>query len=881
VRYRSVYPGIDLVYHGQQEQLEYDFVVAPGADPKQIRLDIQGAEKLYLDAAGNLVVRVAGGELIQQVPKVYQQIGDKRQAIPGRYVLANNQIGFEVGTYEVTRPLVIDPVMCAPSGEGESSRDIAVDPQGQIYMTGLIGGQVFVTKLAADRQPVYHCVFSGSGAQESTAIAVDSQGRAYVTGWTDSTDFPTTVNAFQRELADDKDAFIMRLAAANGQPEYSTYLGGDGSDIARDIAVRRGRAYVTGETNSTNFPMEKPLQGLVGGDKDAFVAKLAKNGQRLVYSTYLGGDGPDIARGIAVPKGRRAFVTGETGSTNFPKANPLMRGRDNNDAFVAKLAKNGQSLMYSRYLGGDGPDRANGIAVRKGQAHVTGRTGSTNFPEVKPLQLGKGGGPARLSDSTDFPTANPLQGTRGGRLGLSGETDAFVTKLAKDGQDPVYSTYLGGSDNDRGQGIDVDPEGQVYLIGITGSSEDFPTEKPEQGTFGGGERDAFVAKLTEDGQELVYSTYLGGPGNEKGQGLDVDSDGDVQATVTTTETAAAMDNINNAPDDPVTNADAMPVGSGGSGNGTLLVTLGDVAPDIAVKKNADPTSVQASGGSVTYTVVVTNNTPEALTLTSLSDDKFDLNNTCAVPPILAAKGADGDTHSCSFQQPLSGEPGTEHVNTVTATAKNSDGIEDTATDDATVRFASRATLKVIKQVTNDNGGSAKAGDFTMYVNGNNPRPDSFLGEESGTMVKLDAGDYKVTEGSVMGYTQIDTSPECEGSIAAGETKTCTITNNDDPPATLIVKKTVVNNEGDTPTPPENFSFSVNGGAAVAFEADGQNDLPVAAGTYTVTEPTVEGFTTTFNNCENVVIPSGETATCEITNTANPPEGTASARMRRR
>src|SRR5919109_2936881 len=137
VRYRSVYPGIDLVYHGQQQQLEYDFVVAPGADPKQIRLDIQGAEKLYLDAAGNLVVRVAGGELIQQVPKVYQQVGDKRQAISGRYVLANNQIGFEVGTYEATRPLVIDPVMCTSSpGEGESSRGIAVDPEGQVYMTG-------------------------------------------------------------------------------------------------------------------------------------------------------------------------------------------------------------------------------------------------------------------------------------------------------------------------------------------------------------------------------------------------------------------------------------------------------------------------------------------------------------------------------------------------------------------------------------------------------------------------------------------------------------------------------------------------------------------------------------------------------------------------
>ena len=817
VRYRSVYPGIDLVYHGQQEQLEYDFVVAPGADPKQIRLDIQGAEKLYLDAAGNLVVRVAGGELIQQVPKVYQQVGDKRQAIPGRYVLANNQIGFEVGTYEATRPLVIDPVMCTSPGEGESSRGIAVDPEGQVYMTGLVGGQVFVTKLAADRQTVmYHCIFSGSGTQESTAIAVDRQGRAYVTGSTNSTDFPIS-NALQEALAGGTDAFIMRLAA-DGQPEYSTYLGGGGSDIARSIAVRKGRAYVAGETDSTDFRMANPLQPGIGGGNDAFVAKLSKNGKRLVYSTYLGGGGSDIARGIA---------------------------------------------------------------VRKDQAYVTGGTRSTNFPTEKPLQLGKGGGPAQLSDSTDFTTANPLQGTRGGRLGLSGGMDAFVTKLTKDGQDPVYSTYLGGSGNDRGQGIDVDPEGQIYLIGSTGSSEDFPTEKPEQKDFGGGERDAFVAKLTEDGQELVYSTYLGGPGNEKGQGLDVDSDRDVQSTVTTTMTAAAMDNINNAPDDPVTDADAMPVGSGGSGNGTLLVTLGDVAPNIAVKKNADPTLVPASGDSVTvnYKVMVTNNTTnstEALMLTSLIDDKFgDLNGQgdCTVPQTLAVNG----TYSCSFQQSLpAGEPATEHVNTVTAAAKNNAGIEDTATDDATVRFASRATLKVIKQVTNDNGGSAKAGDFTMYVNGNNPSPDSFPGEESpGTTVRLDAGDYKVTEGSVMGYTQDSPSAECEGSIAAGETRTCTITNNDNPPqaATLTVIKDVINDNGGTAAA-DAFTINVTGTNASPASFPGAaspgTTVTLEPGDYSVDEAEVSGYTKSLGTDCSGSIAAGETKTCTITNEDDQP-----------
>jgi prealbumin domain-containing protein/beta-propeller repeat-containing protein len=863
VRYRSVYPGIDLVYHGQQEQLEYDFVVAPGADPKQIRLDIQGAEKLYLDAAGNLVVRVAGGELIQQVPKVYQQVGDKRQAIPGRYVLANNQIGFEVGTYEATRPLVIDPVMCTAPGEGESSRGIAVDPEGQIYMTGIVGGQVFVTKLTADRQTVlYHCVFSGSGTQESTDIAVDPQGRAYVTGSTNSPDFPTTANALQGTLAGSTDAFIMRLAA-DGQPEYSTYLGGSGSDRANGIAVRKGRAYVTGETDSTNFPTEKPLQGSGGGGNDAFVAKLAQNGQRLVYSTYLGGGGSDIARGIAVRKGR-AYVAGQTLSTNFPSANPLKRGVGN-DAFVAKLAKDGQRLVYSTYLGGDGPDRANGIAVRKGQAYVTGGTGSTDFPMVKPLR--RGGGPAQLSDSTDSLTANPLRVTRGGRLGLSGERDAFVTKLGKDGQDPVYSTYLGGSSDDRGQGIDVDPDGQIYVIGGT-TSDNFPTEHPVQGTLGGG-RDAFFAKLTEDGQELVYSTYLGGSGNERGRGLDVDPEGKVQSTVSTTNTDAAMNSINEG-EDPVTDADAMPVGDSGSGNGTLIVTVEDVAPNIAVKKNANPIEVPASsGGSVTYSVVVTNNTPEDLMLTSLIDDKFgDLNGQgdCVVPQNLAANG----TYPCSFPRSLPpGDPATPHINTVTATARNSAGIEDTATDDATVRFTSPATLKVIKQVVNDNGGSAKARDFTMYVKGNNPRPkDSFPGEESpATTVTLDAGDYEVTEGSVMGYTQISPSAECKGSIAAGETKTCTITN-DDQPAQLTVTKNVVNDNGGSAAVGD-FPLFVDGGSVIS---GAQNTF--SAGAHTVSETNQPGYTATIGgDCAadgSITLNPGDVKTCTITNNDNPP-----------
>jgi prealbumin domain-containing protein len=546
-----------------------------------------------------------------------------------------------------------------------------------------------------------------------------------------------------------------------------------------------------------------------------------------------------------------AHVAGNTASLDFPSANPLQRGK-RKDAFAVKLTKDGQKLEYSTYLGGDNRDEATSIAVHEGQAYVAGNTASPNFLTTTPT---------------------PLQSTRGGRLGLKragvgaaiGETDVFVTKLTPNGQKPVYSTSLGGSGKDRVGAIDVNSQGEVSLIGTT-TSGDFPIKNSANSAREtlNGPQDAFIVKLTEDGQKLVHSFYLGGPGEETGRSIAVDREDHIHTTLTSTEPVAAADNIGSGGNQN-TQAGANAVG------GSLIVTVQDFVPDIAVQKKADPTSVPAAnGGSVTYTVMITNNTTnstEALMLTDLSDDKVgNLNGqgTCTVPQTLAAKGADGDTYRCSFERSLPpGDPANPHVNTVTATAKNDAGIEDIATDKATVRFTSTATLKVIKQVMNDSGGTAKAGDFTMYVNGNNPDRASFNGEESGTTVKLDAGNYNVTEGSVTGYTQIGASPDCSGTIAAGETKTCTITNHDQP-ATLIVKKTVINDNGGT-TPVENFSFSVNGGAAVAFEADGQNDLTVAAGTYTVTEPAVAGYTTTFNNCSEVVIPNGGTATCEITN----------------
>ena len=334
VRYRGVYPGIDLIYYGHQGRLEYDFVVAPGVDPKQIHLDIQGAERLYLDAAGNLVLMAQGRELLQQAPKVYQRIGDVERLIPARYVLTSNRLGFEVAAYDTAQPLVIDPVLNYSTYLGASNDEL------------------------------------GQG------IAVDRDGQAYVTGGTTSTDFPTD-NPVQSELAGGTDAFVLKLTANGQRLVYSTFVGGNAFDIGLGIAIdSKGRAYVTGATDSTNFPTVNALRGALAGASDAFVARLTVQGT-LAYSTYLGGSGFDRGSGIAVTTKGRAHVTGVTESADFPTMNPQQPDLDgNSDAFVAKLTRDGKALVYSTYLGGGGIDEGLAIAVRNGQAHVTGGTAS-------------------------------------------------------------------------------------------------------------------------------------------------------------------------------------------------------------------------------------------------------------------------------------------------------------------------------------------------------------------------------------------------------------------------------------------------------------------------------------------------------------------------
>jgi beta-propeller repeat-containing protein len=532
VRYLGVYAGIDLIYYGDQRQLEYDFLVAPGADPNVIRLGFDGANQIEIDAQGDLVLKTAGGEVRQRKPVAYQEVDGGRLEVASRYALKGpREISFELGEYDRARPLVIDPVMAYSTYLGGSFDEfigsIAVDAAGNAYVTGLTfsldfptsnplqpnpggEGDVFVAKLSPEGSAlVYSTYLGGSGYDEGIGIAVDEDGNAYLAGRTQSLDFPTK-NALQPDLAggnaSEDDLFVTKLNADGSALVYSTYLGGAaGQDLGYDLALDNERnVYVAGITTSRDFPTVNPLQPQPGSAFalfDVFAAKLKADGSALVYSTYLGGRAPEELGGIAVDSSGCLYLTGQTYSNDFPTANPLKStlADGDSDSFVTKIKADGSAFVYSTYLGGAVVEWANDITVDAfGDAYVTGITYSNNFPTVNPLQ--------------------PV---------LSGLNDAFVTKFNSNGSALFYSTYLGGTGVEEGRGIAIDSRNNIYVSGYT-SSEDFPTldaAQPRPDSSPDTTDNGFVAKLKADGSGLIYSTYLGGRGYEDGIRIAVDARG--------------------------------------------------------------------------------------------------------------------------------------------------------------------------------------------------------------------------------------------------------------------------------------------------------------------------------------------------------------------
>lgn len=546
VLYRDVYPGVDQVFYGNGKQLEYDFIVAPapggentGFGAKDIALVFEGASDLKISDNGDLILNIGGEELHQERPIAYQEIDGERREIAASYSIRNpnsevhdRRVGFEIGEYDLSKPLIIDPVLVYSTYLGGTGFDqgyaIAVDSSGNTYVTGRTGTtnfptttgafdttfngstDAFVTKINAAGSAIIYSTYIGGAI--GNGIAVDSSGNAYVTGESGPPNFPTTPGAFQTSPYG-FDAFILKLNPSGSTLLYSSRFGGNFDDFGRGIAVdSSGSAYITGWTvcraPTCTFPVVNAFQPNYGGGyNDGFVTKMNPAGTALVYSTYLGGGEiinatEDWGEGIAVDGAGSAYVTGYTYSPDFPiTAGAYDTERCGLDAFITKFAPAGNTLVYSTFLGGCAREQGQAIAIDSaGNAYIAGSTESQSFP------------------------------TTPGAFQTTGSFDAFVTKLNPTGSALVYSTYLGGTDDvDRAWGIAVDNAGNAYVAGDT-KSDNFPVADAVQPNYGGGLLDGFASKLNPTGTALVYSTYLGGNGFDEGRGIAVARNGTAYIT---------------------------------------------------------------------------------------------------------------------------------------------------------------------------------------------------------------------------------------------------------------------------------------------------------------------------------------------------------------
>ncbi len=539
VRGERVYPGIDVVYYGtDQRRLEYDFVVSPGADFGRIRLMFEGPQELSVDTDGSLRLKLPSGEVVQPAPVIYQEINGQRHVVNGHYVLAGgNEVTFEIGDYDRTRTLVIDPQIVYASYHGGSATDkaegIAVDASGQAYIVGSTDSvdmrmqsalqgprepsDVFVVKInAAGTDVIYSTYIGGSSSDVGNAIAVTSDGKACITGLTSNdfieNDYPTTSSAYQQNgfflSYRGKDSIVTVLNPGGNSLAYSSFFAGDEDDEGAGIAVDgNNKVYVTGTTGSRDFPTKNAFQDRNEGVV-AYVAKFdpaERNNDSLVYSSYLGGqNGRQEATAIAVTAAGVAFVTGTTFATDFPTRSssslpPFQANyRGNLDAYLAKVSTSG-SLIYSTYFGGNGEDLARAIAVDANErAYLTGYT---------------------FSSATTFPLKNAFDSTR------NGLSDSFVAKFNADGTALFYSSFTTGGDvNNQAEAIAIDRLGNAYVAGFLFTRglafpiiNGFPADVPRGNTFlvkiG-----ASNATGTNVPEVLCSATFVGG--SPKGMAID-------------------------------------------------------------------------------------------------------------------------------------------------------------------------------------------------------------------------------------------------------------------------------------------------------------------------------------------------------------------------
>jgi hypothetical protein len=537
VRYQQVYPGVDLIYYGRQGRLENDFEVNPGVDPKVISWNLEGAEHLRVDSSGDLMLQVGDNEVRLQRPTAYQLEGNDQREIPVHYRVHGQTVGFSLGKYDLHKKLVIDPVLTYSTylgGNGsETAYGVVLDATGNVYLTGITasttfpssatafqqdysgGGDVFVAEFNPAATGLLFATFlGGTGTDTPAGILLSPLGNIFIVGSTTSNNFPTTPGVLQPNYAGNQDAFLTEMEPDGSALIYSTYIGGTGTDFGTAAALDdAGNAYVAGSTRSTDFPARNPIQPGNVGQYDAFLIEVSPTGT-LVYSTYLGGALNDYGTGVAVDNSGNVIVSGYTYSSDFPTQDALQSALSGgSDVFVTKFTPGSSTLLFSTYLGGTAVDRSTGMVVdANGSIYLTGDTQSSDFPV----------------------TANAYQSA------LAGVDNVFLTKLDSTGSVRVFSTLFGGGATDQATALTRDAAGGIYITGFT-QSNNLPLLDSFQnilGIAGAGNcgssnlinvpdnlcSDAFVTKFTPSGTP-VFSSFLGGSGNDSGQGIAVDAAG--------------------------------------------------------------------------------------------------------------------------------------------------------------------------------------------------------------------------------------------------------------------------------------------------------------------------------------------------------------------
>ncbi|MGH7854974.1 MAG: SBBP repeat-containing protein, partial [Candidatus Binatia bacterium] len=638
--YADLWPGIDLIYTASVDRLKYMFVVKPGANPGRIKLRYRGAESISLNNDGKLVIRTAVEDFHDERPTAHQELNGTVQDVNAEYVLLSSEsdagysYGFNIGVYDATKALVIDPAILVYSGfiggtGDDRGNGIAVDSDGSAYITGetnslqasfpVAGGldvgqnggvDAFVAKVDPTGTLLLYAGFiGGTGDDRGKSIAVDSLGNAYVTGETssDQTSFPATIGpdvTYNGAI----DAFVAKINPAGTNLVYAGYIGGLSLDRAMGVAVdSSNRAYVTGETassgasfpNGAGFGSSSSFDSSHNGGLDAFVARVAATGALVEYAGYIGGVGTDRGISIAVDSLNRAYITGETDSSSASFPNGIgfagLTSFDSSingvsDAFVARVGADGQSLSYAGYIGGSGADKGNGVVVDgDGNAYVTGETSS---------------------DEISFPGGNGLGGLPGPGQVQKGGVDAFGAKINGAGTALLYAGYIGGTADDRGNAIALMPgcasNCEVYITGETSSVQSsFPVSDGPDLTHNGGV-DAFIAKIEPDGS-LGLAGYVGGTGDDRGKGIAVDAVGGVYLTGETNSIQPTF---------PLKGALDSTQNFGFDAFVAKFCVTGCVDLRIAKSDSPDPATV---GASVTYTITVINDGPDSATDVELTD----------------------------------------------------------------------------------------------------------------------------------------------------------------------------------------------------------------------------------------------------------------------